>query len=465
MSAQPSGNSGSRRWLKLIACAAAMLAIANLQYAWTLFALPLTESLGASLAAVSLAFTLFGITQTGLFPINAYLVERSSARIVVSVAALLVGIGWIGAGLANSLFALYVAYALGGIGAGAVYSACIGIAMKWFPDKRGLCVGVVAGSYGFGTALTNIPISRMIEAGGYRSALITFGVIQGVVVLIAAQFLSMPPTGWLPAGWEAIKAKVQKKVQQSSRDYSPREMIRSKSFYVLYLMMSLVTFSGTMLIAQLGPIAKAYNYDTLVVFDGITLFGVPLFRGLTALNLTMTLQNVLNGSARPFFGWVSDKVGRYDTMATVFVLEAVAITALTALVNHTTWFIILFGLTFFFWGDIYSLFPAAIADIFGSKHATTNYGIQYTAKGVGTIAAGPFAAIVMLAAGSWLPVLTAAVVCNILAAALAVFWLKPLVTRLLKEQSAKSESPPAEPAPAAAEEHEAAGTVNAATAD
>ena len=433
MSARPTSDSGAKRWPKLVACAAAMLAIANLQYGWTLFATPLTESLGASLPAVTWAFTLFVAAQTGLFPINAYLVERSSARIVVSAGALLVGVGWVGAGLANSLAALYVVYALGGVGAGAVYSACIGIAMKWFPDRRGLCVGVVAGSYGFGTALTNIPISQMINAGGYRSAFIIFGLIQAVVVLIAAQFLSMPLPGWQPAGWEAIKAKVQRKVQQSARDYTPREMLRSRTFYVLYLMMSLVTFSGLMVTAQLKPIGDAYGYGSYVVFDGITLFGgVTLFKGLTALNLTMTLNNVLNGSARPFFGWVSDHLGRYDTMAAVFVMEAVAITALTLLVHHPIWFIILSGMTFFAWGDIYSLFPAAIADIFGSRHATTNYGIQYTAKGVGSIG-GPFAAMLFLATGSWLPALTAAVICNVAAAALAVFWLKPLVTRLMKE--------------------------------
>ena len=308
---------------------------------------------------------------------------------------------------------------------------------------------------------TNI---KHVEAGGYRSAFIIFGLIQGVVVLIAAQFLSMPPQGWQPAGWEATKAKVQKKVQQSSRDYTPREMLRSRTFYVLYLMMSLVTFSGLMVTFQLKPIGEAYGYETYVVFDGVTLFGVTLFKGLTALNLTITLNNVLNGSARPFFGWVSDHLGRYDTMAGVFVMEAVAITALTLLVHHPIWFIILSGLTFFAWGDIYSLFPAAIADIFGSKHATTNYGIQYTAKGVGSIAAGPFAAMLMIAAGSWLPVLTAAVICNIVAAALAVFWLKPLVTRSHEGTVGRSEQA-AEATATTVETHEAASEVNAATAD
>jgi MFS transporter, OFA family, oxalate/formate antiporter len=423
MPASQNDNHDAPRWRQLVACIIAMLAVANLQYAWTYFTIPLTQSLQVSLAAVQWAFTLFVITQTGLAPGNAYLVDRFGARVVVSLAAVLVGIGWIGAGMAESLFALYVAYGIGGIGVGAVYGATIGIAIKWFPDRRGLCVGLVAGSYGFGAALTILPITQMIDTRGYQSAFILWGFIQGIIVLLAAQFLRMPPEGWLPAGWEAIKAKVQRKVQQSSRNYTPGEMLQSGSFYLLYLMMTMVTFSGLMVTAQLAPIARNYGFDKYL-----------LFGGFTVLTLAGTLNQVLNGSARPFFGWVSDHLGRYDTMAIVFIMEAVAITALTLLVDQPIWFIILSGLMFFAWGDIYSLFPSAIGDIFGSKYATTNYGIQYTSKGVGSILAGPCAVWLMEASGSWVPVFWAAVACNVIAAALAVLWLKPRVTRLIKEQ-------------------------------
>jgi MFS transporter, OFA family, oxalate/formate antiporter len=429
MTAPKNSDPDIARWRQLAACIIAMLAIANLQYAWTFFTTPLTQSLHATLAAVQSAFTFFVLAQTWLAPINAYLVDRFGPRIVVAFAGALVGAGWIGAGLANSLPTLYAAYGIGGIGAGAVYSATIGIAMKWFPDRRGLCVGAVAGSYGFGTALTVLPISHMIETSGYRSAFLIWGAIQGLVVLVAAQFLTMPPTGWLPAGWKAIKAKANRKVQQSLRDCAPQEMLKSGSFYLLYLMMTLVTFSGLMMTAQLKPIGDAYGFNKYI-----------LFGSLTVLNLTATLNQVLNGSARPIFGWISDHFGRYDTMAVVFILEAVAITALTLLVSHPVWFVALSGMMFFAWGDIYSLFPAAIADIFGSKYATTNYGIQYTSKGIGSILAGPCAAWLMVASGSWLPVFWAAVVCNVVAAALAVFWLKPQVARLVNQQAAAIQS-------------------------
>ncbi len=419
----PEEHHGSR-WPTLIPCVAAMLAIANLQYAWTLFTTDITRSMHARLDAVQWTLTFFVIAQTALFPINAYLCDKFGPRLVVTLASLFVAVGWIGAGRANSLPVLYAVYALGGIGAGAVYSSCVGVAMKWFPDRRGLCVGVVAGSYGFGTALTTLPISYLIEHQGYRSAFIIFGAIQGAVVLVAAQFLRMPPAGWLPAGWEAIKAKVQRKVPQSSRDCTPSEMLRSGSFYLLYLMMTLVTASGLMLTAQLKPIGVTYGYDKYA-----------LFGGFTVLTLTLSVNQVLNGSARPFFGWVSDRIGRYDTMAIVFVMEAITITALTFVVARPFLFIIISALMFFAWGDIYSLFPAAIADIFGSKHATTNYGIQYTAKGIGSILAGPGAALLMAASHSWIPVFWGAVACNVIAAALALLWLKPRVARLMKEQT------------------------------
>jgi OFA family oxalate/formate antiporter-like MFS transporter len=403
----------------------AMMAIANLQYAWTLFTTDIMKSFHARLDAVQLTLTFFIIAQTVLFPINAYLVDRFGPRLIVTMASLLVAVGWIGAGRVNSLSALYIVYALGGIGAGAVYGGCVGVAMKWFPDRRGLCVGVVAGSYGFGTALTALPIAYLIEHNGYRTAFIIFGAIQGVVVLVAAQFLRMPAPGWLPAGWEAIKAKVQRKVHQSSHDCTPGEMLRSGSFYLLYLMMTLVTASGLMLTTQLKPIGVTYGYDKYA-----------LFGGFTVLTLTLSLNQVLNGSARPFFGWVSDRIGRYDTMAIVFVMEAITITVLTLVVARPFWFIVISGLMFFAWGDIYSLFPAAIADIFGSKHATTNYGILYTAKAIGSILAGTGAALLMAAMDSWIPVFWGAVACNVIAAGLALLWLKPRVARLVREQNA-----------------------------
>lgn len=421
---QNSIDPGASRGYKLAACIIAMMAIANLQYAWTLFTTPLTKSLNTSLAAVQWAFTFFVLTQTWLVPFVAYLIDRFGPRLILSVAGVLVGASWVGSGVATSLTGLYVSYALGGLGAGAVYGGCISLAMKWFPDRRGLCVGAVAGSFGFGTALTVLPISQMIETTGYRTAFITWGLIQGLVVMLAAQFLSMPPANWVPAHWEEIKAKIQRRVQQSSRDYTPLEMLKTGPFYILYSMMTMVGFGGLMVTAQLKPIGATYGFDKYILFGSVS-----------ALSMALLLDRIVNGFTRPFWGWVSDHIGRYNTMAVAFFLEGMAITALALLIYRPVWFVIFSGLTYLAWGEIYSLFPSAIADIFGTRYATTNYGIQYTSKGVASILAGPGAAMLMAARASWLPVFWVAAACDLLAAALAFFWLKPMVKRLVSQEA------------------------------
>ncbi len=411
------------RWLQLVACIIAMMAIANLQYAWTLFTIPLTKSLQATLSAVQLTFTIFILVETWLVPFEGYLVDRLGARWVVSVGGLLVGLGWIGSGLTHSLGALYTWYALGGLGAGAVYGACVGTALKWFPDRRGLAAGLTAGSYGFGTALTVLPINRMIASSGYQSTFITWGIIQGIVVLVTAQFMLAPPRGWKPAGWEQVTAKIRAALRQSAISYTPLQMVRTGRFWLMYLMMTLVAFGGLMVTAQLKPIAVSYGLDKTVMLWGIT-----------ALGLALILDRILNGLTRPFWGWVSDHIGRANTMTLAFTAEALAIFALLLLVDRPIWFVILTGLTFFGWGEIFSLFPATIGDVFGPDYATTNYGIQYTAKGTASIFAGWGAAKLVEIGGSWIPVFWVAVACDLLAAGLALFWLKRLVVKATAPQ-------------------------------
>jgi OFA family oxalate/formate antiporter-like MFS transporter len=407
--------SATRRWRQLAACIVAMMAVANLQYAWTLFTIPLTQSLHATLSAVQLAFTFFILTETWLVPFEGWLVDRVGARAVVSAAALLVGISWIGAGLVDSLRGLYLFYALGGVGAGAVYGACVGTALKWFPDRRGLAAGLTAGAYGIGTALTVLPIQWMIRTVGYRSAFLTWGIVQGVCVMAMAQLLTAPSASWRPRGWQPAAPAAR---GQSLRSYRPLEMVRTRPFWAMYLMMALVAFGGLMVTAQLKPIAHTYGLDRGV-----------LVLGMSALSVALILDRILNGLTRPFWGWVSDRIGRYDTMAIAFCAEAAAIIALLNLVHRPLWFVVLTGLAFFAWGEIFSLFPAAIGDVFGPAHATTNYGVQYTAKGMAAIFAGWGAARLVELTGSWIPVFWVAVACDLTAAGLAMLWLKPVALR------------------------------------
>lgn len=426
----PAGVPVKNRWIQLSACVLAMMAIANLQYAWTLFTLPLAESLGVRLSAVQLAFTLFILAETWLVPVEGYLIDRFGARRIVTLGGVLVGLGWIGSGLADTLWAaefwrgLYFWYTLGGVGAGAVYGASIGTALKWFPDRRGLAAGLAAGAYGAGTALTVLPIQAMIDASGYRAAFITWGVIQGLVVMGAAQLLAAPPAGWQPVRGLRLPGS---RVVQAAASSTPWQMVRTGTFWTMYVMMAMVAFGGLMVTAQLKPIAATFGLDKHV-----------LAWGVTALGFALILDRILNGITRPFWGWVSDHIGRYNTMAIAFTLEALGILALLQLLHHPVWFVVLSGLVFFAWGEIYSLFPAAIGDVFGPKYATTNYGIQYTAKGTASVFAGWGAAALVEASGSWLPVFWVAVACDLTAAALAFFWLRPLVARLTEQRAAQA---------------------------
>jgi MFS transporter, OFA family, oxalate/formate antiporter len=413
------------RWIQLIAGIIAMMAIANLQYAWTLFTGPLTSSMHASLAAIQVAFSTFILAETWLVPFEGALVDWLGPRLMLALGGLLVGVGWIGAGKATSVTQLIVLYTIGGIGAGAVYGGSVGNALKWFPDHRGLCVGLTAGAYGIGTALTVAPIAKMIKASSYQHTFIFWGLIQGIVVVVAALAMVKPPAGWSPPGWKEKEARILKNVRISSVDMTPMQMIRTNSFWIIYLMMTMMAFSGLVVTAQLSPIAKFYNVDKVLVAFG-----------MTALVLAIEIDRILNGLTRPFWGWVSDHIGRENTMFIAFSIQAVTIFALLQLIRHPVWFITLSGLAFFSWGEIFSLFPSITGDLFGKKWATTNYGVVYTGKGLASIFAGPVAALASTKTGSWVGVFWAMIACSVIAALMALFWLKPAAARTIAQAHA-----------------------------
>src|SRR6201997_2928854 len=412
------------RWAQLVAGIIAMMAIANLQYAWTLFTKPMQSHLKVSLTAIQGIFSLFILVETWLVPFEGYLVDRIGPRIMLGFGAIAVAAGWMGAGRAESLHSLYFWYGLGGIGAGIVYGGTIGNALKWFPDHRGLCVGLTAGAYGIGTALTVAPVDKMIRLSGYQHTLVVWGIIQGFVVMAAALFLAKPPHGWTPPNWEEKEAKIKKHVPTSPVDMTPWQMLRQPSFYVIYLMMTMLSFGGLVVTAQLNPMAVSYHVDKVVVAFG-----------MTALVMAITVDRYLNGLTRPFWGWVSDHIGRENTMFIAFSLEAIAVFALLQLISRPVWFIALSGLCFFAWGEIFSLFPSITGDLFGKKWATTNYGIVYTAKGAGAFFAGVGAAWLFEKTGSWTKVFWAMIACDLIAAFLALFWLKPVAARTIAESN------------------------------
>ena len=397
------------RWVQLLLGIVCMAMIANLQYGWTLFVNPIADKHGWSRAAIQVAFTIFVLTETWLVPIEGYLVDRFGPRPVVLVGGILCGLGWALNSVADSLTMLYIAAAVGGVGAGAVYGTCVGNALKWFPDRRGLAAGLTAAGFGAGSALTIVPISAFIKSNGYEAAFLYFGLGQGLIVFLVSWFLTRAP--------EHQKNLSSIGVQQSKRDYSPTEIVKKPVFWVMYAMFVMVAAGGLMATAQLGPIAKDFKIgDTPVNIMGLI---------LPALTFALAIDRVLNGLTRPFFGWVSDKIGREQTMFIAFALEAVGILALYTFGQNPIAFVILTGLVFFAWGEIYSLFPSTCADTFGSKYAAANAGMLYTAKGTAALLV-PLSSVLATATGSWHAVFIVASVMNAVAALMAWFVLRPM---------------------------------------
>ena len=399
---------GTLRWVQLLVGIICMVMIANLQYGWTLFVNPIDQKYHWGRAAIQVAFTIFVLTETWLVPVEGWLVDRFGPKIVVLVGGFLVAIAWVLNSVADDVWTLYIAAAIGGIGAGAVYGTSIGNALKWFPDRRGLAAGLTAAGFGAGSALTIIPIQGMIQSSGYQATFLWFGIGQGIVVVALSLLLRAPQPGEAPAST---------RVQQSARDYTPVEVLASPIFWVMYVMFVLVGAGGLMATAQRAPIATDFQVAKIPV----SLLGLTL----PALTFALSIDRVLNGLTRPFFGWVSDNIGRENTMFIAFGLEAVGIWALSVFGQDPLMFVILSGLVFFAWGEIYSLFPSTCTDVYGAKYATTNAGLLYTAKGTASLLV-PLANVLAAASGSWHAVFLVAALMNAVAAIMALAVLKPL---------------------------------------
>jgi OFA family oxalate/formate antiporter-like MFS transporter len=367
------------RWFQLCASVVAMVMIANLQYSWTLFVEPMRTATGWKLSDIQFAFTLFILFQTWVQPAQGFLIDRMGPRVFTTVAGVLCGIGWTGLGYVTTLPALYTLYVLAGIGAALVYGGCMGSALKWFTKERGFAAGLTAAGFGGGTALFIPFIAAMIKGSGYQSAFIYTGIFQGVVILVVAQFLRHPP----------VQAAAPKKVAAVSsavgqHQFATSEMLRTPQFYVLYASFLMMATGGLLVTANAGPIAKAW--------------GIPT----AALAAATSLNALANGGSRIFWGWASDRIGREVAMIIAFVLQAVSLVAVLTVGRLSgTLFTVTLVLTFFTWGEVFSLFPSIVGDYYGQKNATANYGVMYSAKGVASII-GPFVgALLFERFGTW----------------------------------------------------------------
>jgi OFA family oxalate/formate antiporter-like MFS transporter len=416
--AVPVAASSTNRWVQLLLGVIAMMAISSPQYVWTLFTGPLNQQLGTTLAELQWTVSLLVILQTWFSPFQAYLVDRFGPRLLISIGALLSGGSWILAAWASNLWALYLTYGvIGGFGTGIIYVGIIGLMVRWFPDRRGLATGLAAAGYGFGAFFTSFPIDSMIKSSGYAYTLVVWGCVQAVIGVLAAQWLHTPPESYaVPSAAQATPVAA----QQAGRSFTPQEMLKSPIFYLLFVMMSMMSTSGLMVVFNVGPFAKDFGVANMLVM------------GVAALPLSLTLSRLTNGLTRPFFGWVSDQIGRESTMALAFSLECIAILILFAFINQPALFVVLTGLVFFGWGEIFSLFPSTLTDTFGPKFAATNYGFLYIAQGVGSILAGPAAAFLKQATGSWTAVFIVVAVLDAVTAVLAITVLKSMRQRHMK---------------------------------
>jgi OFA family oxalate/formate antiporter-like MFS transporter len=393
------------RWVQLGLGLVAMMAISSPQYVWTLFVKPFQTATGAALPAIQITFSLLIVLQTFLSPFQGWLIERFGARFLITLGCILSGVGWIASAGATSLTGLYLTYGLFcGVGTGIVYIGIVGLMLKWFPDRRGLATGVVAAGYGFGAILTTFPIDGMMKTSGYQATLVTFGFVLGSLGALAGLFMRQPPELPAATGLDLV----------TERDVAPGAMLKTPVFWLLFVMMTMMSTGGLMVISQFAPFMRSFGIADLTIF------------GMAALPFALTLDRVTNGLTRPFFGYVSDRIGREYTMVIAFSLEAIAVFLMLSVRGDALLFALMSGVVFFGWGEIFSLFPSTLTDTFGARDATTKYGFLYISQGIGSVLGGPAAAALHDATASWIPVFICIIVMDALTALLALFVLRPM---------------------------------------
>ncbi len=399
---------GATRWIQLGLGLVCMMTVSSPQYVWALFTKPMVAAFGTGAAALQVTITILIVLQTFFSPFQGALVQRFGPAPLIGLGAALTGLSWVLASYATSLTALYLSYGLlGGLGTGIVYVGVVGLVMGWFPDKRGFAAGLVAAGYGMGAIVTTFPIADRLQASGFQATLFEFGLIFAAVGVLAAAGLRRPPVSRAGDG------------PVSLRDTSTGAMLRHPVFWLMFVMMTLMSTTGLMVTTQIGFFAGDFGVTGATVL------------GMAALPLALTIDRFCNGLTRPFFGALSDRIGRENTMFIAFLLEACAMTAWLLTRGDPVLFVLLSGVVFFGWGEIFSLFPSTLTDTFGTRNATANYGCLYIAQGVGSVLGGPMASLLHDGTGSWSTVFAVAIGADVLTAVLALAALKPMRRRML----------------------------------
>jgi OFA family oxalate/formate antiporter-like MFS transporter len=392
------------RRLQLTAAIVAMMCIAPLQYSWTLFTTPLEQQNPWSLPQVQLAFTFFIVAQTLSQPLGGYFMDRRGPRLAFIVAAALIVVGWGGLGVTGSRPLFYVLYSIAGVGAGIVYAGAIGTGIRWFPNRRGLALGLIAAGFGVGAAPFTPVVHRLLEGYGVRPTFVVTGLFIGAAVLVVGLLLKTPPArpsgAVLPVGPGAtVDSPAPEYLAPLGADspahegLAPLGLLRLGQFWLAFVAFFCMATGLLILTANTRPIAEDFGITASVIV------------------VALVLQQILNGASRVVWGWVSDRFGRELTMTVAFALTGLLLCVIPALGSWPPAFVVLTAMVYFTGGEMFALFPALTADRFGSRYAAANQGMLYTAKGLASLAGGAFAA--------WLALTQSWAVVFVLAGALA----------------------------------------------
>ena len=370
------------RWFRLWSAFVGMVMIGNLQYAWTLFAEPMVKAHAAqgwSLSEVQWGFGLFIAAGTWAMPFFATYIDKIGPRFFMIASGLLCAVGWGALGYVPNLLSFYVLFCIAGIGVACVYACGVSTAVKWFPDKRGIASGIITAGYGGGAFLFNPVFDYLIQSIGYSDTFIWTGITHGALIALSGLVMVNPP-----ATYKVAAAAAKANVRRHDLQFTYAEMLRTPQFYFLFVAMLSVAIGGLMVTASVKPVA--------------TDFGI----GHAALTVALVLYPLANALSRILWGSVSDSFGRERTMFVAFLLQAIFLLALTTLGRQgdAIW-VALVALVFLTWGELYVLFPAVLADLYGSKNSAGNYAFLYSAKGFASLLGAGLATNLFEMTGTW----------------------------------------------------------------
>jgi MFS transporter, OFA family, oxalate/formate antiporter len=370
------------RWVRLWSAFVGMVMIGNLQYAWTLFAQPMVKAHAQQhwqLSDVQWGFGLFIAAGTWTMPFVATFIDKTGPRILMALSGLFCAVGWGSLGHVGSLTSFYLLYGMAGIGVACVYACGVAMAVKWFPDRRGMASGIITAGYGMGAAAFNPLFNHLIHTIGYADTFLWTGISHGALILLSGLVLVNPP-----ANFKFAAAPAKPKVRSQNIDFNYTEMLRTPQFYFLFIAMLSIGIGGLMVTAQLKPVATNFKI------------------GEAALTVALVLTPLANGSSRLLWGWVSDYLGREWTMFTAFLLQAIVLVAATTLGRTgDVMFVVVMVLVFLTWGELYVLFPAVLADLYGTKNSALNYSFLYSAKGFASLLGSGIAATMFEKTHTW----------------------------------------------------------------